>query len=148
MIFEIHTRGFSLTGALAEAIEMRLNAITAGWREQLTRIDVTLSDVNGPKGGVDKVCKIRCMMAGNEPVFVESMAMDMYEAIHASFDKIKRLINKKRKRIVARRHRKGASDDSVLSDFPTVMPEVKAEPFEQNFLLGNQLNRYSPKQFF
>lgn len=148
MVFEIRTRGFSLTGALADVIELRSNAITAGWREYLTRIDVTLSDVNGPKGGVDKVCKIRCTLAGSEPIFAESISLDMYEAIHNCFDKIKRRITKNRKRLLSKRHRK--------TDMPKSMAEVSGieheplefEPYEQSYLLGREAQRYTQKHMF
>jgi ribosomal subunit interface protein len=107
MVFEIRTRGFTLTSALAEAIELRSRAIKASWQDQLTRLDISLSDANGPKGGVDKVCKVRCELAGSETLFAESMALDMYDAIHNSFDKIKRRINKQLKRRMSKKQRRG-----------------------------------------
>lgn len=155
MVFEIQTRGFSLTGALADVIEMRSHAITAGWRDYLTRIDVTLSDVNGPKGGVDKVCKIRCTLAGSEPVFAEAVALDMYEAIHSCFDKIKKRVNKIRKRALTRRHRKielpksktmvsGLEEDAIQA----MSYSVALEPYEQRYLLGRTGQRCAPKHFY
>jgi hypothetical protein len=51
MVFKIHTRGFNLMAALANAVETRLQAVTKSWGDQLTRVDITLSDANGPRGG-------------------------------------------------------------------------------------------------
>ena len=57
-------------------------------------IDVRLTDVNGPKGGIDKRCSIDTTLPGRRSVSVEEHAADYYAAIDAAAVAIKRLLAK------------------------------------------------------
>lgn len=52
------------------------------------RVHVRLSDVNGPKGGLDKVCKIRT--TGPLRTTVEARDADGYAAIARACDRLRR----------------------------------------------------------
>lgn len=48
------------------------------------RARVHLSDVNGPRGGIDKRCQIELTTAATGPVIVTSMARDWRSALHSA----------------------------------------------------------------
>jgi hypothetical protein len=48
------------------------------------RVRVHLSDINGPRGGIDKRCQIELQTVGGRPVIVTSMAKDWFSALQSA----------------------------------------------------------------
>ena len=48
------------------------------------RVRVHLSDINGPRGGIDKRCQIELMTDGRSPVVVTSLAKDWFTALQSA----------------------------------------------------------------
>jgi hypothetical protein len=48
------------------------------------RVRVHLSDINGPRGGIDKRCQIELITDGGQPVVVTSLARDWFSAIQSA----------------------------------------------------------------
>lgn len=48
------------------------------------RVRVHLSDINGPRGGIDKRCQIELMTDGGSPVVVTSLARDWFSALQSA----------------------------------------------------------------
>jgi ribosome-associated translation inhibitor RaiA len=81
------------TEALARDVEGRLNAALERFADQITRIEVHLSDESGPKtGGDDKRCMIEARLAGRQPVAVTHEAPTVDLAIHGGVEKITHMI--------------------------------------------------------
>lgn len=57
---------------------------------RLTRVEVHLSDINGPKGGVDRRCAIEARPASHQPVAVNHEATSDLEALRGALDKMSR----------------------------------------------------------
>jgi len=74
-------RGFPLTSAIAGHVSKRLGFLLGRGVRRLRRVDVTLSDLNGPRGGVDKRCLIKVSIDGLRPVAIEDTQSDLYMAI-------------------------------------------------------------------
>lgn len=51
---------------------------------RVSRATVRFEDANGPKGGVDNVCRIKLMLDGLEPIVVEKQAATESEAFAAA----------------------------------------------------------------
>jgi ribosome-associated translation inhibitor RaiA len=81
MLIDIQTHGFALTDSLRDYTGRRLRFALARVAEQVRRIKVDLSDINGPRGGIDKRCRIRAAFRGLEAVLVEDTEADLYLAI-------------------------------------------------------------------
>lgn len=92
MNISIQCRGFSLTEALDSHVQQRLAFTLARAAGRLRRIDVRLSDINGPRGGVDKRCMIEAHLAGRTVVVVEEVQADMYAAIDRAADRVGRTV--------------------------------------------------------
>ena len=55
-------------------------------------ISVRLSDVNGPRKGVDKRCLLRVRLAQGPQVVIEDVQSDLYAAIGRSADRASRTV--------------------------------------------------------
>jgi len=72
---------FSLTPSLREHLERRLRLAFARASSKVARIVVRLRDLNGPRGGRDKVCQVSVTMPGRPEVVIREVQEDMYNAI-------------------------------------------------------------------
>ena len=88
----IQTSGFDMTSALRAYTEHRL-ATALGWaRDHTHKLAVSLSDINGPRGGVDKRCLIQVQMGGGREVIIENVEADLYAAIDRAVDRADRAV--------------------------------------------------------
>ena len=116
MRIEIHTGKFSLTDSLRDYIERRLQ-FSLNWAHQnLQKVTLRLEDINGPKGGADKSCRVQIPIAGGKPVIIEEIQSDLYVAIDRAIDRAARALSRKleRKREYShRRYLPNTIDDSA-----------------------------------
>ena len=95
MRVSIQASGFVLTESLRVYTERRL-AIALGWAgEHMRKLAVSLSDVNGPRGGVDKRCKIHVQLGSGKEVVIENTELDMYVAIDRAAERADRAVVRK-----------------------------------------------------
>jgi putative sigma-54 modulation protein len=88
----IQANGFVLTEALKTYTEQRL-ASTLGWAgDRMRKLAVSLSDINGPRGGIDKRCKIQVQLGGGREVVIEDTEADLYLAIDRAADRADRAV--------------------------------------------------------
>jgi putative sigma-54 modulation protein len=66
MRIEIHAGNFDLTESLREHIERRIQFTLSWSQHSLQKVIVRLDDINGPKGGADKSCRIQIPVAGGK----------------------------------------------------------------------------------
>jgi ribosome-associated translation inhibitor RaiA len=88
----IQCRGFTLTSAIAGHVRKRLDFLLGRGLRRLRRVDVTLSDLNGPRGGIDKRCLIRVGIDGLRPVVIEDVQSDLYLAIDRAAGRASRTV--------------------------------------------------------
>jgi len=94
-MLSIQSRGFDLTGALRERVKKRIGLILGNTGYPITRIDVRLSDINGPKGGIDKKCKIHIHLSGHPSVVVTDIQRDLYHAIDRAASRAMRTVRRR-----------------------------------------------------
>ena len=99
MLIKIQTRGFTLSQSLKEYVESKIRLMFERYRVKISRIDVMLLDVNGPKGGEDMRCSIRFKPNGFPPIVIQETAADMYDAINTCTHRMKRAANRHFNRI-------------------------------------------------
>ena len=92
MHMNIQASGFFLTAALKAYTEKRL--LTAlGWAgKHLGELHVSLSDINGPRGGRDKRCRILVQISGGKGVVIEDTETDLYHAIDRAAERVDRAV--------------------------------------------------------
>jgi putative sigma-54 modulation protein len=102
MHIDIQARGFELTDGLREHTIRRLSFATNWARDEVRRINVRLSDVNGPRGGEDKRCLIQIPLSGRPDIVIDDLETDLYVAIDKAIGRVERVLAKQIER--AREH--------------------------------------------
>lgn len=80
--------GIELSDALEQFLRRKLAKVERRFGSRLTRIEVYLKDLNGPKGGNDKLCTLEARPASLHALAVEDQASDLYDAIQGAVDKL------------------------------------------------------------
>jgi len=88
----IASDNFSLSASLKNHIERRLRFALSLGEQHISRINVRLSDINGPRGGVDKCCQLQVVVKGMSDVIVKDIEADMYAAIDRAANRAGRTI--------------------------------------------------------
>lgn len=81
MDVRIIAQEFSLTPSLRERLDRRLRYAFSHTSNKVMRIIVRLRDLNGPRGGPDKVCQVSITMPGRAELRVREVHEDLYTAI-------------------------------------------------------------------
>jgi len=102
MQIDIKASNFSLTKPLRRHVEGRLRVALIFYAEHIQRVNVRLSDINGPRGGSDKCCHLQVVLAGLPDVVVEDTEADLYVAIGRAANRAGRTV---RRRLARRRDR-------------------------------------------
>lgn len=90
MNIAIQSNGLILTESLRAYVHRRLET-SLGWA--LTRrLAVWLSDINGPRGGRDKRCKIQISLDHGKTIVIEDTEEDMYAAIDLAAERAERAL--------------------------------------------------------
>ncbi|WP_158597848.1 HPF/RaiA family ribosome-associated protein [Noviherbaspirillum saxi] len=77
----IVAKGVKLPQVLRDYVVRRLQFALSHAREAIGAVVVRISDQNGPKGGVDKQCRIQITVPGMPSIIVSSKAGRIAEAI-------------------------------------------------------------------
>ena len=79
---------------LNEHVQSVLETALSRFRDNITRIEVHLSDTNGPKGGADDIrCVMEARVAGYQPIAVTEQNASVHQAVSGATDKLKRAID-------------------------------------------------------
>lgn len=94
MIVDIHAQGFTVTPALAEHVRRRLGFVLTRHSAHIQRVAVRVGDENGPRGGVDKFCRIQVTLLNMPLALVKDISADLYAAIDRAADRVGRVVVK------------------------------------------------------
>lgn len=94
MNVDIQSQDFPLTNALSDHAKHRLQFVLTRRSDRIQRVVVRLGDKNGPRGGVDKFCRIRVYLLDAPVAVIEDNGLDMYAVIDRAVDRIGRVVVK------------------------------------------------------
>lgn len=95
MKLEIRTRHIVMTPeALAEA-HRRVTVSLARISPWIRSVDIRLADINGPKGGADKLCRVRIRGRSMPSVVVEHVGTDVLAALAFAVERAEQTIVRK-----------------------------------------------------
>jgi ribosomal subunit interface protein len=104
MRIDIQARGFDLTEGLRDHTVRRLQ-FALGWASHDVRtVRVRLFDINGPRGGEDKRCRIQVAFPGTPNVVIEDTEADLYVAIDRAADRAERAVTRRLERLREHHH--------------------------------------------
>ena len=118
MNVDIQGLGFPITGALSDHTSRRLRFGLTRHSDRIQRVIVRLGDKNGPRGGVDKFCRIQVYLFDAPVAFVEDIGLDMYAVIDRAADRVGRLVVKHLDRSrIGRRDGRGDATPALPDEF-------------------------------
>jgi len=91
MIIQLNTdKNLAGTEKLSAYLNSYISEELSRFSHQITRVEVHLSDVNGPKEGLnDKRCLIEARLEGMKPIAVSNNANTHEQAIEGAIEKLK-----------------------------------------------------------
>ncbi len=104
MQLEIHARNVRVTEKLRTHIERKLNFALGRFEPRIDRLSVHVEDVNGPRGGMDKKCRLLASVRPSYRVVVEETNEDIYAGVARAAERMGQAIRKRieRRRTTAR----------------------------------------------
>ncbi|MGE0401646.1 MAG: HPF/RaiA family ribosome-associated protein [Kofleriaceae bacterium] len=81
MKLTIRTRHLEITPETSEEIRQRLYNAFARISPWIRAVDVTIVDINGPKGGADKQCRLRVRGRSIPSIVIEHVGVDTLATI-------------------------------------------------------------------
>lgn len=85
----------NLTDALKAYVDEHLvSHIERYVDDEASEIDISLVDINGPKGGVDKECRVTVRLPNLPSVHVTETSETLFQAIDASRDRLEKTIKR------------------------------------------------------
>jgi CBS domain-containing protein len=68
------------------------------YANSIERVSVRLKDVNGPRGGIDQVCRIKVVLSGLPSVVFQSQAASLKAAINGALTGVERAVRRRMQR--------------------------------------------------
>ena len=122
MRVDIHASKIEINGTIEKYVERRLFFALGRFADVVQNVDVTLSDINGQKGGQDKLCRIRVGLKRNaKPVLADVLHEDLRTSIDLAADRLGRAVARAvdRQIGVRRARRRAASVSSRVAELST-----------------------------
>lgn len=104
MTIEIYGIGQAPTEALREYVSRRIETAVGRFGRRVSRVTVRMLDENGPRGGVDMVCRIEAVLGHLGPVVVEHRDANGHTAIDLATTRLKHVVAERIAK--ARNHRR------------------------------------------
>ena len=92
MKIDIRGHRVAHTDALRAHIERRLRFALGRFGTRITAVTVTIEDLNGPRGGVDKLCRMTVALASAGHLRVEVLDTEIAPAADQAADRIGRAV--------------------------------------------------------
>lgn len=95
MKFLIQTTGVNIDNGLRDYVERRGQFALTRLSDRISRVEVHLSDINGPRGGLDKHAKVCVRLNGAPDAIVEDTDGDIRLLVDRALSRAGRLVAKR-----------------------------------------------------
>jgi putative sigma-54 modulation protein len=94
MEVEIRSQNLHVNEEIETHVERRMNFALEQFNSWITHVLVHLEDVNGPRRGVDKQCRILVNIKGGKTIKVEDADTDMISAVNRAADRVGQVVSR------------------------------------------------------
>ncbi|MDX2088626.1 MAG: HPF/RaiA family ribosome-associated protein [Kofleriaceae bacterium] len=98
MKLNIRTHGIALSRTQRHMIERRVRFALTKFGATISEVDCLLGDLNGPRGGIDKLCVLRLCPSGARRVVIEQTSEHVQEALDVAVERAARAVARGLKR--------------------------------------------------
>ena len=92
MALLIVDRNNTLSNKSRELLERRLSFALSRFDSRIMRVSAIIEDLNGPRGGIDKRCRITVKMSGAKDVIISDQDSDIIQCIANAADRAGRSV--------------------------------------------------------
>ena len=97
MKLRLAARGIELSADLKEQVRRRAHFSLGRFAARIRSMSIILSDVNGPRGGNDKLCDIRVDVGLRQQVIVRERQANILAAVAFAVDRAERAVERQLK---------------------------------------------------
>ena len=83
-----------MTHALGDHVRRRLGFVLTRHSDRIQRVGVRIGDENGPRGGIDKFCRIQVYLLDAPVAVIGDIGVDLYAAIDSAAERVGRVVVK------------------------------------------------------
>lgn len=102
MSIDVNWSALGLNEESKSIVSHQLQYLLGRYRAVAMRVRVRFSDVNGPKGGVDKQCVVSVKLRHTGEITIKGEGMNYLEVFQSSFDRLVRSV----RRVIAKQREK------------------------------------------
>jgi len=102
------------TDRLTSQVETEVDGVIGRYGDQITRVQVSLNDLNSHKGGIDKRCMMEARISGHQPVAVTHDAETLDDAISGAAEKLERSLDHTLGKLGGHKGRTSMGGDQVI----------------------------------
>ena len=132
----IRAEGITISEELEANIRKRLAARLGGFADRIERLTIRFEDVNGPRGGVDVVCRAKVVLSGLPSVVVETRGETDRLAFGLLVTALTRAVRKSLDR--APKPRGGRAEKGAAQPISAVPVDAAADP---GSVIGRRVGR-------
>lgn len=114
MKIEVSGNGVNVTPAMRERVLHRLHLALGRFANRINEVVVRLTDVNGPRGGVDVHCRMRVRGKDTEGLCTTALSVNPERAINEATARMRRVIRRAIERLEERRGSRGPRRPPLL----------------------------------
>ena len=87
MQIDIQARQVPMSPSFRRMVKQRVQLSLSKFDESIVKVSLWLTDLNGPKGGVDKKCQMQIVMPGKPDVIVDVTRDNLYLATNLAISR-------------------------------------------------------------
>ena len=104
MEVEIRSQNMHVDDEVQLNVQRRMEFALKQFNSWITHVQVHLEDVNGPRRGIDKQCRILVSIKGGKTIKIEDLDADLIAAVNRAADRLGQAVSRE---IDRRRDKKG-----------------------------------------
>lgn len=95
MLVQVRGRDIDVSEAIHRQIEARLVRHLRRQQRRVEQVRVWLKDLNGPRGGIDKMCHVDVDLVPHGRIIIQEQDDDLYRAIGRAGKRLKQVLRRR-----------------------------------------------------